>query len=144
MRFGRGAAAKVTTEAARPSKARSSGRRKRTLRACRFPPNLASPEPAGGSDGPVRTQRASSKRSAFITLFQAATKSRTNLPSTPDSAYTSASARSCELDPKTRSTRVAVHFAALVSRSRNANVSSFGEVGRTTRPYPGGSRRSRS
>lgn len=51
-----------------------------------------------------------SKRSAVITLVQAATKSSTNFFSASLDAYTSAMARSSELEPKIKSTGVAVHF----------------------------------
>ena len=51
-----------------------------------------------------------SKRSSSMTLFQAFTKSLTNLPLASFCAYTSLMARSCELLPKIRSTRVPVHF----------------------------------
>lgn len=54
----------------------------------------------------------------LITLFQAATKSFTNFFPPSFCAYTSAIARSCELEPKARSTRVAVHFTAPVFLSR--------------------------
>jgi hypothetical protein len=57
---------------------------------------------------PFGTRR--SNRSRFMTLFQAATKSRTNFSRPSADAYTSAMARSCPCDPNTRSTAVAVHF----------------------------------
>src|SRR5581483_5306993 len=59
-----------------------------------------------------------SKRSRFMTLSQAATKSCTNVSCASSAAYTSASARSCECEPKTRSTAVAVHLSSPVARSR--------------------------
>lgn len=55
-----------------------------------------------------------SKRSRFITLVQAATKSCTSFCCPSAQAYTSASARSTELEPNTRSTRVALYFASPV------------------------------
>ena len=51
-----------------------------------------------------------SNRSRFMTLFQAATKSRANFSLASADAYTSASARSWECEPNTRSTAVAVHL----------------------------------
>src|SRR5690606_11507462 len=59
-----------------------------------------------------------SRRSRFITLVQAATKSRVNFSAAPLAAYTSATARNSELEPKTRSTGVAVHLTLPVARSR--------------------------
>src|SRR5690606_10592502 len=59
-----------------------------------------------------------SKRSRFITLVQAATKSRVNFSAAPLAAYTSATARNSELEPNTRSTGVAVHLTLPVARSR--------------------------
>src|SRR5690606_9094937 len=53
-----------------------------------------------------------SKRSSVITLVQAATKSSTNFSSPSWVAYTSATARSSELEAKIRSTGVAVHFSS--------------------------------
>jgi hypothetical protein len=50
-------------------------------------------------------------------LVQAATKSFTNFSLASPLAYTSASARSCELEPKTRSTEVAVHLSSPVATS---------------------------
>lgn len=58
-----------------------------------------------------------SNRSAFITLFHAATKSATNFSFASSVAYTSANARNCEFDPNTKSTRLAVHFGAPDTRS---------------------------
>ena len=58
-----------------------------------------------------------SKRSKFITFAQAFAKSRTNFSCPSAEAYTSATARSSELEPNTRSTGVAVHFAFPVARS---------------------------
>ena len=54
--------------------------------------------------------QAKSNLSRFITLFQAATKSFTNLPLAPALPYTSATARSSALEPNTRSALVAVHL----------------------------------
>src|SRR5690606_40141393 len=51
-----------------------------------------------------------SKRSKFITLVQAATKSFTNFSLESSQAYTSAIARSSELEPKIKSARVPVHL----------------------------------
>ncbi len=45
-----------------------------------------------------------------------------------------ARARSCEFDPNTRSTRVAVHFSALVLRSRSSKTSSAADVAFQTLP----------
>src|SRR5260370_23813659 len=53
-----------------------------------------------------------------MTLSQAATKSRTNFAGASSQAYTSASARSCECTPNTRSAAVALHFRSPVARSR--------------------------
>ena len=64
------------------------------------------------------TDHSRSKRSASMTLVQAATKSWTNFSWASSLAYTSARARSCEFDPKMRSTGVAVHFRSPVARSR--------------------------
>ena len=58
-----------------------------------------------------------SKRSRFITLFHAATKSTTNFSLASLHAYTSAIARNSELEPKIKSALVAVHFTAPVLRS---------------------------
>ncbi len=58
-----------------------------------------------------------SNRSKFITLSQAATKSFTNFSCASSLAYTSAIARSSELEPNTRSARVAVHFGVPLARS---------------------------
>jgi hypothetical protein len=65
-----------------------------------------------------RPQAASSKRSWFMTLLHAAAKSFTNFSFESAQAYTSARARSCECEPKIRSTRVAVHLTWFVLRSR--------------------------
>lgn len=65
---------------------------------------------------PLKTY-AKSKRSRFITLFQAATKSFKNLSCASAQAYTSAKARNSELEPKIKSTRDAVHFNTPVTRS---------------------------
>src|SRR5438477_11483688 len=62
--------------------------------------------------------QARSKRSRFITLAHAATKSRTNFSFESSHAYTSARARSCDLEPKTRSTAVAVRLTLPVAGSR--------------------------
>jgi translation initiation factor IF-1 len=59
-----------------------------------------------------------SKRSRFITLAHAATKSSTNIFCPSDEAYTSATARSSAFEPNTRSTGVAVHLNAPLCRSR--------------------------
>ncbi len=67
--------------------------------------------------GPALAQLLS-KRSRFITLFHAATKSCTNFCCPSDEAYTSATARSSAFDPNTRSTGDAVHLSAPVLRSR--------------------------
>ena len=56
-------------------------------------------------------------RSRLITLSHAATKSRTNFFFASAQAYTSATARNSEFEPKTRSARVAVHFCFPVVRS---------------------------
>jgi uncharacterized protein (TIGR03000 family) len=60
--------------------------------------------------GPFHASAARSKRSRFITLCHAATKSRTNACCESSHAYTSAMARSWEFEPKTRSTAVPVHL----------------------------------
>ncbi len=60
----------------------------------------------------------SSKRSRFITLSQAVTKSVTNFSFASALAYTSANALNSELEPKTKSTVVAVHLTSPVLRSR--------------------------
>ena len=52
-----------------------------------------------------------------MTLDQAAAKSRTSFSFASSQAYTSASARSSEFEPKTRSTRVPVHLTFPVARS---------------------------
>src|SRR4029078_10369402 len=66
----------------------------------------ARPEPS--VNGPSAAQ--ASKPSRFITLVQDATKSLTNFSWASALPYTSASARSTECEPKTRSARVPVHF----------------------------------
>lgn len=66
-----------------------------------------------------------SKRSRFITLVQAATKSCTSFCCPSAQAYTSARARSTELEPNTRSTRVALYFASPVLRSLPVNSSAL-------------------
>ena len=53
-----------------------------------------------------------------MTLVQALTKSRTNLVLPSSLAYTSAKARSSELEPKIRSTGVAVHLSSPLAPSR--------------------------
>src|SRR5690606_20024299 len=58
-----------------------------------------------------------SKRSAFITLFHAFTKSLKNCSSASAQAYTSAIERSSACEPNTKSARVAVHFGVPVLRS---------------------------
>ncbi len=58
-----------------------------------------------------------SNLSRSITLVQAAAKSSANFCFASSLAYTSESARSCEFDPKTRSTAVAVYFGSPVARS---------------------------
>jgi len=65
-----------------------------------------------------RASYARSKRSRFITLVQAATKSWTNLSLASLLAYTSARARNWAWEPNTRSTRVPLHFTSPVLRSR--------------------------
>src|SRR5580658_2773410 len=65
---------------------------------------------------------ARSKRSRFITLVQAATKSWTNLACASELPYTSERARSCALEPKIRSARVAVQRTSPVLRSRPSNA----------------------
>jgi hypothetical protein len=55
-----------------------------------------------------------SKRSSFITLLQAATKSLTNFCFASEEAQTSVKARSCECEPKIRSARVAVHLVRVL------------------------------
>jgi hypothetical protein len=67
---------------------------------------------AGGAPGQDR-----SKRSRFMTLSQAAAKSRANFSCASSHAYTSASALSSELEPNTRSNGVAVHLLLPVARS---------------------------
>src|SRR5439155_26971846 len=62
--------------------------------------------------------QARSKRSAFIILVHAATNSFTNFACESAQPYTSPNARSCECEPKTRSTRVPVHLSSSVLRSR--------------------------
>src|SRR5215468_2426186 len=57
---------------------------------------------------PGRHDQTRSNRSRFITLTHAATKSFTNFSFASSLAYTSATARSSEFDPKTRSTRLPV------------------------------------
>jgi hypothetical protein len=70
--------------------------------------------PVAGAGGRDDRCAAPSKRSRFITLSQAATKSLTNF-SFVVAGVDLGEARSCELEPKTRSTRVPVH---LTRRSR--------------------------
>src|SRR5256885_15660027 len=53
-----------------------------------------------------------------MTLAHAATKSFANFSPESEHAYTSATARSCECEPKIRSTRVPVHLTSFVFRSR--------------------------
>src|SRR5262249_7289219 len=65
---------------------------------------------------------ATSNRSAFITFVHAATKSRVNLACASLLAYTSASERSCEFEPNTRSARVPVHLTLPVLRSRPSST----------------------
>src|SRR5207249_2968693 len=67
---------------------------------------------------PVAAFATRSKRSRFITLFHAATKSRTNICCESAHAYASTMARSCEFEPKTRSTAVPVHLTLPVRRSQ--------------------------
>ena len=78
-----------------------------------------------------------SNLSKFITLFQAATKSFTNLSRASALAYTSAIALSSELEPNTRSARVPVHFVSPVAFERagrgnppSAKVAPYGETPR--------------
>src|SRR5206468_13053929 len=66
----------------------------------------------------LERDQARSKRSRFMTLSHAATKSRTNFSFESFWAYTSERARSTEFEPKTRSTAVAVHLTSHVARSR--------------------------
>src|SRR5436190_18192146 len=74
---------------------------------------------AEASEGkPFRRDQTRSKRSRFITLVHAATKSFTNFSFESAHAYTSARARTCECEPKIRSTRVPVHLTAFDLRSR--------------------------
>src|SRR5450830_231144 len=70
-----------------------------------------------------RRLNARSKRSRFITLVHAATKSCTNFACASEPAYTSATARNWACEPNSRSTRVPVHFAAPVLRSRPSKLS---------------------
>src|SRR5581483_9157787 len=65
------------------------------------------------SGRPGHRHQTRSNRSRFITLFQAATKSRTNFSFASSHPYTSESARSWAFEPKTRSTAVAVHLTSL-------------------------------
>src|SRR5207249_4381223 len=67
---------------------------------------------------PARANQATSKRSLSMTLAHAATKSFANFSPESEHAYTSARARSCECEPKIRSTRVPVHLTLFVFRSR--------------------------
>src|SRR5579863_4698586 len=69
-----------------------------------------------------------SNRSRFITLTHAATKSCKNCSCASELPYTSASARSTELEPNTRSTRVAVHLSSPDFRSWPSNVSLASET----------------
>src|ERR1035438_8385136 len=62
--------------------------------------------------------QARSKRSWSITFVHAATKSFANFSLASEHAYTSASERSWECEPKIRSTRVPVHLTSFVFRSR--------------------------
>jgi hypothetical protein len=57
-------------------------------------------------------------RSAFITFVQAATKSLYELLLRVRAGIDLREARSCECEPKMRSTRVPVHLTAFVLRSR--------------------------
>src|SRR6202050_5262373 len=65
---------------------------------------------------------ARSKRSRFITLLHAPTKSCTNFACASELPYTSDRARSCAFEPKIRSARVAVHRTSPLLRSRPSNV----------------------
>lgn len=58
------------------------------------------------------SDQARSYRSRFITLSQADTKSRTNFSPASALAYTSETARSSELEPKSRSTRLPVQVTS--------------------------------
>ena len=87
------------------------------------PARLRPGRPGRPAGRPGRDDQARSKRSSSITLTQAATKSRTNFSCASSAAYTSASDRSTELEPKTRSTAVAVHF-----RSPLASVADLVDV----------------
>src|ERR1700722_14684169 len=69
-----------------------------------------------------------SKRSRFITLVQAATKSWTNFLCASELPYTSERARSCALEPKIRSARVAVQRTSPDLRSRPSKVSFLSDV----------------
>jgi hypothetical protein len=90
-------------------------------------PQTKNPKPQTKKEAPVLPEAtyytstlayyARSNLSRFITLVQAATKSFTNFSLPSLLAYTSAIALSSELEPNTRSARVAVHLAAPVLRS---------------------------
>src|ERR1700722_8120412 len=71
---------------------------------------------------------ARSKRSRFITLVQAATKSWTNFLCASELPYTSERARSWAFEPKIRSARVAVQRTSPDLRSRPSNLSCASEV----------------
>ena len=58
-----------------------------------------------------------------MTFVQAATKSLTNFSFASSAAYTSATARSSEFEPKTRSTRLPVHLTAPLTRPSNVEAS---------------------
>src|SRR3954453_393951 len=64
-----------------------------------------------------------SKRSRFITLCQALTKSLTNFGCESEHAYTSDTALSCAFEPKIRSARVAFHLDLPDFRSLPSKVS---------------------
>ena len=78
----------------------------RHIPACTPKPIATNDHALGGK--PCSQDQARSKRSAFMPLFQATTKSLTNFSFASSCLQISAIARSCELEPKVRSTRVAV------------------------------------
>src|SRR5690242_11197996 len=69
-------------------------------------------------DGMTAADQARSMRSAFITFVQAATKSLYELLLRVRAGIHLREARSCECEPKMRSTRVPGHLTAFVLRSR--------------------------
>ena len=78
----------------------------RHIPACTPKPIATNDHALGGK--PCSQDQARSKRSTFMPLFQATTKSLTNFSFASSCLQISAIARSCELEPKVRSTRVAV------------------------------------